>query len=143
MGYSPLVIKRMLAYVPRGKKRYVCSLCHKQFSFVDMRLHLEIDHEKKVEGARSDAVKAKLGGAIMEIQLFHDVVTVRIHRADADEQEVGNFLVLLHSGYSKRTALAFNAASSLAMLAGGVLAFSLLGSVLLMIILGYGISIDV
>ena len=51
MGYSPLVIKRMLAYVPRGKKRYVCSLCHKQFSFVDMRLHLEIDHEKKVEGA--------------------------------------------------------------------------------------------
>ena len=43
-------------------------------------------------------------------------------------QEVGNFLVLLHSGYSKRYALAFNAASSLAMLAGGVLAYFALQS---------------
>lgn len=51
MSYSPLVIKRMLAYVPRGKKRYMCTLCHKEFAFVDMRLHLEIDHEKKVAGA--------------------------------------------------------------------------------------------
>lgn len=38
-------------------------------------------------------------------------------------QEVGDFLVLLHSGYSKRAALAFNAFSSLAMLVGGVLAY--------------------
>jgi|SRR6478672_7747566 zinc and cadmium transporter len=38
-------------------------------------------------------------------------------------QEVGNFLVLLHSGYSKRGALAFNALSSFAMLTGGVLAY--------------------
>ena len=38
-------------------------------------------------------------------------------------QEVGDFLVLLHSGYSKRAALAFNALSSLAMLVGGVLAY--------------------
>jgi zinc and cadmium transporter len=38
-------------------------------------------------------------------------------------QEVGDFLVLLHSGYSKRAALAFNALSSLAMLVGGVIAY--------------------
>jgi zinc and cadmium transporter len=38
-------------------------------------------------------------------------------------QEIGDFLVLLHSGYSKRYALVFNAASSLAMLVGGVLAY--------------------
>lgn len=38
-------------------------------------------------------------------------------------QEVGDFLVLLHSGYSKRAALAFNALSSLAMLVGGVLGY--------------------
>lgn len=38
-------------------------------------------------------------------------------------QEVGDFLVLLHSGYTKRAALIFNAASSLAMLVGGVLAY--------------------
>ncbi|MCE9640806.1 MAG: ZIP family metal transporter [Betaproteobacteria bacterium] len=38
-------------------------------------------------------------------------------------QEVGDFLVLLHSGYSKRAAFAFNALSSLAMLVGGVIAY--------------------
>ena len=43
-------------------------------------------------------------------------------------QEVGDFLVLLHSGYTKRAALAFNAASSLAMLAGGVIAYYALQS---------------
>jgi len=43
-------------------------------------------------------------------------------------QEVGDFLVLLHSGYSKRAALLFNALSSLAMLVGGVLAYYALQS---------------
>ncbi|MBI4192403.1 MAG: ZIP family metal transporter [Betaproteobacteria bacterium] len=38
-------------------------------------------------------------------------------------QEVGDFLVLLHSGYSKRYALVFNVLSSLAMMVGGVLAY--------------------
>ena len=44
-------------------------------------------------------------------------------------QEVGDFLVLLHSGYSKRAALLFNAFSSLAMLVGGVLAYFALQTV--------------
>jgi zinc and cadmium transporter len=38
-------------------------------------------------------------------------------------QEVGDFLVLLHSGYSKRYALALNVLSSLAMMVGGILAY--------------------
>ena len=38
-------------------------------------------------------------------------------------QEVGDFLILLHSGYSKRKAFLFNIASSLATLAGGLLAY--------------------
>jgi zinc and cadmium transporter len=38
-------------------------------------------------------------------------------------QEVGDFLVLLHSGYSRARALALNALSSLAMLAGGLLGY--------------------
>lgn len=38
-------------------------------------------------------------------------------------QEIGDFLVLLHSGYSKRYAFALNMLSSLAMLVGGVLAY--------------------
>lgn len=38
-------------------------------------------------------------------------------------QEVGDFLILLHSGYSKRQALVFNLISSLATLVGGFLAY--------------------
>jgi zinc and cadmium transporter len=38
-------------------------------------------------------------------------------------QEVGDFIVLMHSGYSKAKALLFNLMSSLAALAGGVLAY--------------------
>lgn len=38
-------------------------------------------------------------------------------------QEVGDFLILLHSGYSKRQALLFNMLSSAAMIGGGVLAY--------------------
>ncbi len=38
-------------------------------------------------------------------------------------QEVGDFLILLHSGYSKKQALAFNLASSLATMVGGLIAY--------------------
>ena len=44
-------------------------------------------------------------------------------------QEVGDFLILLHSGYSKTRALAFNLLSSLATLVGGLLAYFALSSV--------------
>lgn len=38
-------------------------------------------------------------------------------------QEVGDFLILLHSGYSRTKALMLNVLSSLAMVAGGILAY--------------------
>lgn len=38
-------------------------------------------------------------------------------------QEVGDFLILLHSGYSKRQSLIFNLVSSLATMVGGLLAY--------------------
>ena len=43
-------------------------------------------------------------------------------------QEVGDFMILLHSGYSKAQALLFNLLSSLATLVGGVLAYYALQS---------------
>lgn len=42
-------------------------------------------------------------------------------------QEVGDFVILLHSGYSKARALAFNLLSSLATLVGALLAYVALG----------------
>lgn len=43
-------------------------------------------------------------------------------------QEVGDFIILLHSGYSRTKALAFNLLSSLATLVGGLLAYFALQS---------------
>ncbi len=43
-------------------------------------------------------------------------------------QEVGDFMILLHSGYTKRQAILFNLASSGATLVGGILAYVMLQS---------------
>jgi zinc and cadmium transporter len=51
------------------------------------------------------------------------VVTAIAIIAHEIPQEVGDFLILLHSGYSKARALLFNLLSSAAMVAGGVLAY--------------------
>lgn len=51
------------------------------------------------------------------------VVTALAIIAHEVPQEVGDFLVLLHSGYSRRQAFAFNLLASGAMLVGGVAAY--------------------
>jgi len=51
------------------------------------------------------------------------VVTAIAIIAHEVPQEVGDFVILLHSGYSKRHALLFNLLSSAAMVAGGVLGY--------------------
>lgn len=56
------------------------------------------------------------------------VVTALAIIAHEIPQEVGDFLILLHSGYSKRQAVALNLSSSAATLVGGVLAYFALGT---------------
>ncbi|MCR4298479.1 MAG: ZIP family metal transporter, partial [Gallionella sp.] len=56
------------------------------------------------------------------------IVTALAIIAHEIPQEVGDFLILLHSGYSKAQALRVNLLSSLAMLAGGVLSYFTLQS---------------
>jgi len=56
------------------------------------------------------------------------IVTALAIVAHEIPQEVGDFLILLHSGYSKRTALALNMLSSAAMVLGGILGYSALQS---------------
>ncbi len=51
------------------------------------------------------------------------IVTALAIVAHEVPQEVGDFLILLHSGYSKRQAFALNLLSSAAMVVGGVLAY--------------------
>jgi len=61
---------------------------------------------------------------MVDIQL--GLVTALAIIAHEIPQEIGDFLILLHSGYSKQKALLFNMFSSLATLAGGLLAYSFL-----------------
>lgn len=56
------------------------------------------------------------------------VVTALAIVAHEIPQEVGDFLILLHSGYTKTRALAYNLLSSLATLVGGLLAWFALSS---------------
>jgi zinc and cadmium transporter len=51
------------------------------------------------------------------------VVTALAIIAHEIPQEVGDFLILLHSGYSKKQALTFNLVSSLATMVGGLIAY--------------------
>ena len=51
------------------------------------------------------------------------IVTALAIIAHEIPQEVGDFLILLHSGYSRARALAFNLLSSLATLVGAMLAY--------------------
>jgi zinc and cadmium transporter len=57
------------------------------------------------------------------------VVTALAIIAHEIPQEVGDFLILLHSGYTKRMALLLNMLSSVAMVVGGVLAYFTLQTV--------------
>ncbi|MCM2288412.1 MAG: ZIP family metal transporter [Sulfuritalea sp.] len=57
------------------------------------------------------------------------IVTALAMIAHEIPQEVGDFMILLHSGYSKGRALAFNLLSSLATLVGAMLAYVALGYV--------------
>ncbi|MDX8380424.1 MAG: ZIP family metal transporter [Gallionella sp.] len=56
------------------------------------------------------------------------IVTALAIIAHEIPQEVGDFMILLHSGYSKKQALTLNLVSSLATLVGGVLAYFALQS---------------
>ncbi|HET9578440.1 MAG TPA: ZIP family metal transporter [Usitatibacter sp.] len=57
------------------------------------------------------------------------VVTALAIIAHEIPQEVGDFLVLLHSGFHRRTALLMNAVTGLAMVAGALLGFAMLREV--------------
>ncbi len=55
------------------------------------------------------------------------IITALAITAHEIPQEVGDFMILLHSGYSKSRALAFNLFSSLATVVGALMAYAALG----------------
>jgi len=74
-----------------------------------------------------DTVHNFLDGILIAAAFLADIqlgiVTALAMIAHEIPQEIGDFLILLHSGFTRRQAVAFNLLSSLATLVGGVLAY--------------------
>jgi zinc and cadmium transporter len=77
-----------------------------------------------------DTVHNFVDGVLIAAAFLADVqlgiVTALAIIAHEIPSEVGDFVILLHSGYSQRQALVVNLVSSLAMLAGGLLGYAML-----------------
>jgi len=73
-------------------------------------------------------VDGVLIAAAFTVNIELGIVTALAIVAHEIPQEVGDFLILLHSGYSKRVAFALNLLSSIAMVLGGTLAYFTLQS---------------
>ncbi len=95
-----------------------------------MRHSLTDGHDHGRSGAMillGDTIHNFVDGVLIAAAFLADfqlgMVTAFAIIAHEIPQEVGDFLVLLHSGYSRARALAFNLLSSLASIVGGVLGF--------------------
>lgn len=108
--------------------------------------HCEVHEPHEVPESHEASAHGRSGMMIMVGDTFHNfvdgviiaaafmtdihlgIVTALAIIAHEIPQEVGDFMILLHSGYSKVQALTLNLVSSLATLVGGVLAYFALQS---------------
>jgi zinc and cadmium transporter len=68
-------------------------------------------------------------GAAFVIDIRIGITTWLVAAAHEVPQELGDFGILVHSGWKTRSALAYNLASALTFLVGGVVAFALSGTI--------------
>ena len=94
----------------------------------------KVDHDHGRSGMMilvGDTFHNFVDGVLIAAAFMEDVrlgiVTALAMIAHEIPQEVGDFVILLHSGYSRGRALAFNLLSSLATLVGALLAYVALG----------------
>lgn len=97
--------------------------------------HHHFDHEQAGRGGWSvlvgDSIHNFCDGVIIAAAFLADarlgVVTALAVIAHEIPQEVGDYIVLLNAGLSRRRALAYNALSGLAAVAGGVIGYFVVG----------------
>jgi zinc and cadmium transporter len=81
----------------------------------------------------ADGVHNFIGGLAVASAFLLDIrlgiVTWLVAAAHEVPQELGDFGILVHSGWSRRRALSYNLASALTFLVGGIVAYGLAGSV--------------
>jgi zinc and cadmium transporter len=104
--------------------------CHHEHCEVHELTHPPEGHAGGVLLMLGDTVHNFIDGIIIAGAFLTDTtlgtVTALAIIAHEIPQEAGNYLVLLHSGYSRREALGFNLVSSLGTLVGGLLGYWLL-----------------
>jgi zinc and cadmium transporter len=111
-------------------------------SFLVLEQYLHWHHCHRATGAHrpvgylillADGLHNLIGGLavgsafVLDIRL--GIIAWLVAAAHEIPQELGDFGLLVHSGWSRRHALIFNALSALTFLLGGVIAFGLSGSV--------------
>ncbi|HEY8119202.1 MAG TPA: ZIP family metal transporter [Methylophilaceae bacterium] len=100
----------------------------------ECEVHVSHDHDHGHDHGRSgmmimvgDTFHNFVDGILIAAAFMLDIklgaVTALAIIAHEIPQEVGDFLILLHSGYTKKQALLFNLLSSLATVVGGMLAY--------------------
>lgn len=119
------------------EKLLIWRHCH----FGDCEAHSDEDHDHNHGHSHSHGAKQSVGSLIIIGDGIHNfvdgiliaaafltdvqlgIVTSLAVAAHEIPQEVGDFAILLHSGYSKRKALFYNILASLTTVLGGVLAY--------------------
>ncbi len=109
--------------------------CHHDHCDVHDPESSDHNHDNKARAAGTlilvgDAIHNFVDGILIAAAFLTDthlgIVTAMAIAAHEIPQELGDFIILLHSGYSRRKALFFNVLSSLGTVVGAVLAYFLL-----------------
>ncbi|MEK6210570.1 MAG: ZIP family metal transporter [Pseudomonadota bacterium] len=102
--------------------------CHEEPREVHTRRHGQNDHGRIatmviIGDTFHNCVDGVIIAGAFLVSIELGIITALAIITHEVPQEVGDFLVLLHSGYSKRQALGFNLVASGAMVVGGVFAY--------------------
>ncbi|MDO9365589.1 MAG: ZIP family metal transporter [Methylotenera sp.] len=119
-----------------GNAKYKAVTVHAP-SIMHSHSHTHIQHDSGRSGMMimiGDTFHNFVDGILIAAAFLVDVklgmVTALAIISHEIPQEVGDFLILLHSGYTKKQAFIFNLVSSLATLIGGLIAYFALQSVM-------------
>ena len=125
---TTIVLAGILAFFVL-EKLVIWRHCHIESCEGHQHVHVH-DHDHGRSGLLilvGDTFHNFVDGVLIAAAFMEDVrlgaVTALAIIAHEIPQEVGDFVILLHSGYSKARALAYNLLSSLATLVGGLLAY--------------------
>ncbi|MGY6274253.1 ZIP family metal transporter [Methylomonas sp. MgM2] len=128
---SFFILEKLLVW--RHCHSHACE-AHGEDSHDDHRVHHHDDHGRRVAGMfiiLGDSIHNFVDGVLIGAAFLTDpqlgIITSLAVAAHEIPQEVGDFAILLHSGYTRGKAFLYNVLASLTTVIGGVLAYISLG----------------